>query len=755
MSKKKKATSSWSQIYIEVSDLGEGGNANVKKVKDSHGHEFALKELSSGKRSDNKKKRFQDEIKIMTDLKGTKGVLPVYDSNDAEFWYVMPIAEPILNHIKTTGVAIQELKVAILQLTEALTELHHKEVCHRDIKPTNLYFFDGSYCFGDFGLADFPDHVDNLTIGENQLGAKFTMAPEMRRNPDESDGYKADVYSLAKTIWMLLSDEDMGFDGVYDYHNENISLRFRDKLRGIHLAELEVLLNQATQNSPEARPSMDDFLKAIINWIEVSEDIIKAQESDWDFLSTLLFGSIVPRSVMWVKTDDIIDVLNTVASIPAYNHVLFSDHGGLDLYRVEKADETGWIDLILNKSDIHRILPKALCFESFEDDVQWNYFRLELRNASSILEDSIGQHEILVEDTPSHYVSSLDSCYGVYDYDTGKKLPEGWRLLSRYTGGTCLIVMKMGYYNHIHFTYDGRHGDCNNEAFRCYIEKMQAITQKARASGRAVEQVLNDIKFSKNPFIKEDDIEDVTSDTYERVIQYLSENVSNWNFPIKCEREYKQLIESNQLLYYFEYTVSEDSYFDLFDEPEQKRYLGREGRILFGKKEDLLDKILFCASMDEAIKILSELMEFVKKELFSKNYELPIEKQIFTIGFQKGEIPPTHLFTKDEICDEMRRADDRTGNYLVVDCDGYAHVEHEIKKQNLFPVRCEYWSARTNYVGKYSDLSALDDTYLLALDGWLMYLKTGEQQYADYTEITVDTKILEKIKSTISDKTGQ
>ena len=76
MSKKKKATSSWSQIYIEVSDLGEGGNANVKKVKDSHGHEFALKELSSGKRSDNKKKRFQDEIKIMTDLKGKKGVLP-------------------------------------------------------------------------------------------------------------------------------------------------------------------------------------------------------------------------------------------------------------------------------------------------------------------------------------------------------------------------------------------------------------------------------------------------------------------------------------------------------------------------------------------------------------------------------------------------------------------------------------------------------------------------------------------------------
>lgn len=28
---------------------------------------------------------------------------------------------------------------------------------------------------------------------------------------------KADVFSLAKTLWMFLSDDEKGFDGAYDY----------------------------------------------------------------------------------------------------------------------------------------------------------------------------------------------------------------------------------------------------------------------------------------------------------------------------------------------------------------------------------------------------------------------------------------------------------------------------------------------------------------------------------------------------------
>lgn len=57
------------------------------------------------------------------------------------------------------------------------------------------------------------------------MGAVFTISPEMKRNPKEADGKKADVFSLAKTLWMFLTKDEKGFDGVYDYLDTNHSLR--------------------------------------------------------------------------------------------------------------------------------------------------------------------------------------------------------------------------------------------------------------------------------------------------------------------------------------------------------------------------------------------------------------------------------------------------------------------------------------------------------------------------------------------------
>ena len=36
------------------------------------------------------------------------------------------------------------------------------------------------------------------------------------------------------------------------------------------------------------------------------------------------------------------------------------------------------------------------------------------------------------------------------------------------------------------------------------------------------------------------------------------------------------------------------------------------------------------------------------------------------------------------------------------------------------------------YVGRYSNLSDLNRTYICSLQGWLMYLETGRTVYMDY-----------------------
>ena len=104
-----------------------------------------------------------------------------------------------------------------MQLCETLCALHDKGIHHRDIKPSNIYYYGGRFALGDFGLVDFPDNDD------------FT----------KSDRSKADVFSLAKTLWMFLSDDEKGFDGAYDYLDQSHSMRYVSRFRKEHLVIVE------------------------------------------------------------------------------------------------------------------------------------------------------------------------------------------------------------------------------------------------------------------------------------------------------------------------------------------------------------------------------------------------------------------------------------------------------------------------------------------------------------------------------------
>ena len=47
--------------------------------------------------------------------------------------------------------------------------------------------------------------------------------------------------------------------------------------------------------------------------------------------------------------------------------------------------------------------------------------------------------EYLIEDTPGHYADASCVQYGVYEYESGKPLPEEYREMTRYLEGSfCL-----------------------------------------------------------------------------------------------------------------------------------------------------------------------------------------------------------------------------------------------------------------------------------------------------------------------------
>lgn len=811
---KQKEPRVWEQKYTIVSNLGEGGNGCVYKVKDSDGHTYALKELASDKRSAEKKERFCEEIRILKKLHGTIGIIPIIDSSVDEYWYTMPVATPASDHIRSLStdslcntdikLKVQAVMDVARELSGTLNSLHRSGISHRDIKPENILFYNGSYCFGDFGLVSDPDENASLTKMDRGLGAMSTMAPEMRRNPKDADGRKSDVYSFAKTLWILLTNSKLGFDGPYDTNDQVIGLRWQKEnnrylLRTQHLVELEDLLVRATQNSPDDRPDIDEFQKDILDWIKVSEDGNQSDLSEWNFLQKCLFGNnVAPSSAKWVDRDDIIKVLNQVVSVPAANHLFFSGTGGgEDFDYCEAAAENGCIAISVDNDPTLIVKPDALYFERFNDP-SWNYFQLKLkymlpfdmilREGKEGSEDdddaagadliqqlvaSKGEYETLVELRPGYYKYIKDADYGVYDYDTGEKLPDGWRWVRRHLEGAFLIVMKTGYYNGISATYDGRHGQCSNFEFRKYIESLEKVADALKDKGETLEQIeyALDKYCSDNPFedkeaneaeaekrekvyaqYKDDEEKEaeVTQGTYDKI---TSESVMISRGDVIVNLQTK-------IYYYIEFKANR--FLSLKDGSSWDRLFasdilcvensGNNGTFRNIKtkgsrisKQELIDNnACVFGNYKDALKEIELIYQLVPQ---AKEYSL------LYVDLIRGSVPPNHLFTIDEFRDQLRSADDRVGNRAVVDLDGYVHVIPEAdydESGEQYPVALrEEYGAQNKYTGKYANLSdeSIRDNYLMLLEGWRDYLEYGSRERRDYTDLRDDKDILSGIKA--------
>lgn len=748
---------SWCNSYDIIEKLGEGGNANVFHVRDNTNcMELALKELYN--KSYEKKARFINEIHITEQNASTiPGIIPIIESNEEEYWYTMPLATKILDYVKDK--TISDIVTGVIELSDTLEKLHEKGICHRDIKPSNIYYYNDRFSFGDFGLVDFPDNPDVFTKSDKGVGAIFTIAPEMKRDPKHADGTKGDVFSLAKTMWMLLSGDDRGFDGVYNYLDKSHGLRYIEKYKNIHLVELEELLKNATDNNPSLRPTIKEFKDRLNIWLDVFNNYDRAQDSDWNFLNKQLFGLNPPESSCWREIDKIVEVLNIVGMTPAYNHMLFSDAGGLDFAYAELANEKGCIYIYDTAGCCYLVKPKCLYYEGFGENYRWNYFLLEFNRLNPIFEENgVVDFEYLVEDMPGHYVDAKYVQYGVYDYDTGIPLPQGYKTVFRYIKGKFLIVMKSGPYNNISGTYDGRHGLCSNTDFRDYIDKLVKmycdifvkLKQDRRfdnvSDDKIERRILNLTEFNRNPFSHNEDISLNIND--EKAIKqkskkYIQDNYGSMNFKTIFQTE--NITAVRKIKFYFIFS-NPDFVFSLDSFDGTEKYVCKDGYIK-ELESPLEEDCYYIYDREKAISFSNKFQQMINEILHQKDlsvldkYENFISIELIRCG------KPSHLFSKQEIEEEMRKADDRVNNQLVIDEDGYAKVIKDNEYGLLYPVRHESWHAGNNFVGKYSNLSTLTDDYISSLQGWLLYLQTGKKQYMDYVHDNRDEEdLIKKIR---------
>jgi len=460
-----------------ISYLGGGGNGEVWACQNSTNQTMAIKLLKKVKPKPYT--RFIDEAEVIENNSDIKGVIPIIEKHLPKTiaknvpFFVMPMAESSENLLKDK--TISDKIDAIIQVAETLSELHKRKIYHRDIKPANILFYESRYSLVDFGLVDYPNKRE-VSLKNEEIGAKWTMAPEMRRESSNADAAKADIYSLGKTLWIYLTENKKGFDGQYS--TESI-IHLKKFYPSNYTTPIDNLLISCTDNDPQKRPSIDEFIYKLSEWKKLNEDFHERNLQQWFDIQTQLFPSSIPKRVIWEDINDIIKVLKIVCSHSHLNHMFLPTGGGLDLDDVRPSYEEGCIELGLQLIDI--VKPKRLLFESFGYEHEWNYFRLELDELepSGVYEIEIFKDlnerkqskEMVMQLYPGHYEKS-DYLENISDeeFDDDDEKHKDAKNIIRWFRGNFVIFCKRSTYNLNTSTYDGRHNEMTTDEFRNHIQ---------------------------------------------------------------------------------------------------------------------------------------------------------------------------------------------------------------------------------------------------------------------------------------------
>ena len=106
-------------------------------------------------------------------------------------------------HLSVAGQTDESFAIRVgLQAARALVALHARDICHRNVKPKNIFIeADGRVRLIGLGLASCKNIFYSPQLDEHAIGTPHFMAPEMIRGCYSDP--RSDLYSLGVTLYFM------------------------------------------------------------------------------------------------------------------------------------------------------------------------------------------------------------------------------------------------------------------------------------------------------------------------------------------------------------------------------------------------------------------------------------------------------------------------------------------------------------------------------------------------------------------------